>query len=107
MNQLPTLTSPPPSPDKQDARDRPGCSCAVTRDVAAMPASTGAGRVFVVAGLDCSEEVEALRREVGPVAGGADRLEFDLVAGQMVVNAPADEAGSSARLERSPAPRRA
>ena len=30
-------------------------------------------RAFNVEGLDCAEEVEALRREVGPVAGGASR----------------------------------
>jgi Cd2+/Zn2+-exporting ATPase len=41
--------------------------------------------------MDCAEEVEALRREVGPVVGGAQRLSFDLMAGQMSVDVPADE----------------
>ncbi len=105
MPNLPTLNA-PPDQQTEDVCDTPTCACATVPAVP-PPAPTLGGRVFTVAGLGCSEEVEALRREVGPVAGGADRLEFDLVAGQMVVNAPADEAGSSARLERSPAPRRA
>jgi Cd2+/Zn2+-exporting ATPase len=37
--------------------------------------------------MDCSEEVGALRREVGPVVGGEDQLTFDLLAGQMGVAA--------------------
>jgi Cd2+/Zn2+-exporting ATPase len=39
-------------------------------------------------GLDCAEEVAALRREVGPVVGGEDRLSFDLLGGIMTVVAP-------------------
>jgi len=38
-----------------------------------------------VHGLDCAEEVAALRREVGPVVGGEDRLTFDLLGGMMTV----------------------
>ncbi|NOZ79772.1 MAG: cation-translocating P-type ATPase [Acidobacteria bacterium] len=45
-------------------------------------------RRFVVRGLDCSEEVEALRRTVGPLVGGAERLVFDLMAGEMRVDVP-------------------
>ncbi len=40
-----------------------------------------------VHGLDCAEEVAALRREVGPVAGGEGRLSFDILAGTMTVDA--------------------
>ncbi len=43
---------------------------------------------FKVHGLDCAEEVAALRREVGPVVGGEDRLSFDLLGGIMTVVAP-------------------
>ncbi len=50
-------------------------------------------------GLDCSEEVEALRREVGPVSGGTDRLTFDLMSGLMLVDAPADEVPDEAILQ--------
>jgi len=41
-----------------------------------------------VSGLDCAEEVAALRREVGPVVGGEDRLSFDLLGGIMTVASP-------------------
>ena len=41
-----------------------------------------------VHGLDCAEEVAALRREVGPVVGGEARLSFDILAGTMTVDAP-------------------
>ncbi len=38
-----------------------------------------------VHGLDCAEEVAALRREVGPVVGGETRLSFDILGGIMTV----------------------
>jgi Cd2+/Zn2+-exporting ATPase len=40
---------------------------------------------FKVRGLDCAEEIAALKREVGPVVGGEDRLSFDLLNGKMIV----------------------
>jgi Cd2+/Zn2+-exporting ATPase len=40
---------------------------------------------FKVRGLDCAEEIAALKREVGPVVGGEDRLSFDLLNGKMTV----------------------
>lgn len=40
---------------------------------------------FKVYGLDCAEEVEVLRREVGPLVGGADNLAFDVLNGRMTV----------------------
>ena len=39
-----------------------------------------------VHGLDCAEEVASLRREVGPVVGGEDRLSFDVLGGTMTVD---------------------
>jgi Cd2+/Zn2+-exporting ATPase len=42
-------------------------------------------RTFAVSGLDCAEEVATLRREVGPLAGGADNLAFDVLNGRMTV----------------------
>ena len=41
--------------------------------------------VFKVQGLDCAEEVATLRREVGPLVGGDDRLAFDVLSGRMMV----------------------
>lgn len=40
---------------------------------------------FKVQGLDCAEEVAVLRREVGPLVGGADNLAFDVLNGRMTV----------------------
>jgi len=39
-----------------------------------------------VYGLDCAEEVAALRSEVGPIAGGEDLLSFNIVSGIMTVD---------------------
>ncbi len=46
--------------------------------------------VFKVHGMDCGDEVAALKREVGPVVGGEDKLTFDLVNGRMSVLGRAD-----------------
>ncbi len=48
-------------------------------------------RRFFVTELDCSEEVEALRRSIGPMVGGGDRLAFDLFAREMLVQIPVSE----------------
>jgi Cd2+/Zn2+-exporting ATPase len=48
------------------------------------------GRVFKVSGLDCAEEVAVLKRELGPLVGGEDRLAFDVLNGRMTV---AEDAG--------------
>ena len=42
-------------------------------------------RTFRIDGLDCAEEVAVLRREVGPLVGGADNLTFDVLNGRMTV----------------------
>lgn len=48
--------------------------------------TTARGRyTFKVQGLDCAEEVAVLRREVGPLVGGADNLAFDVLNGRMTV----------------------
>jgi Zn2+/Cd2+-exporting ATPase len=43
------------------------------------------GRTFKVSGLDCAEEVAVLKRELGPLVGGEDRLAFDVLNGRMTV----------------------
>jgi Cd2+/Zn2+-exporting ATPase len=44
---------------------------------------------FKIHGMDCAEEVAVLKREVGPVVGGADNLAFDLLRGKMTVEVDA------------------
>jgi len=47
--------------------------------------------VLKIRGLDCMEEVLVLRKEVGPLVGGEDRLSFDILSGKMaVVDLPRD-----------------
>jgi Zn2+/Cd2+-exporting ATPase len=40
---------------------------------------------FLVQGLDCAEEVLLLKRELGPLVGGEDRLSFDILNARMTV----------------------
>src|SRR3972149_7927620 len=47
-------------------------------------------QTFRITGLDCAEEVAALKREVGPVVGGDERLTFDVLNGRMIVSAGPD-----------------
>lgn len=44
---------------------------------------------FRIRGMDCAEEVDALRREIGPLVGGESHLAFDILRGRMSVNSPA------------------
>src|SRR3546814_4342880 len=47
--------------------------------------STASPLRFKVAGLDCQNEIRALRAAVGPIVGGDDKLSFDTKAGLMEV----------------------
>lgn len=40
---------------------------------------------FRVRGMDCAEETTALRHELAPLVGGEERLSFDLLGGQLIV----------------------
>lgn len=44
-----------------------------------------ASLLFRITGMDCAEEVAVLKRVVGPVVGGEDRLGFDILNGRMEV----------------------
>ncbi|MBA4192782.1 MAG: cadmium-translocating P-type ATPase, partial [Planctomycetaceae bacterium] len=44
---------------------------------------------FTIHGLDCAEEVAVLKREVGPLVGGEDKLGFDILNGRMTVTGAA------------------
>jgi len=43
---------------------------------------------FKIYGMDCAEETSVLKREIGPIVGGVERLHFDILNGKMTV-APA------------------
>ncbi|MBU8541871.1 heavy metal translocating P-type ATPase [Falsiroseomonas tokyonensis] len=66
------------------------CGLGCGGDVAAalappLPTHAPDAVVFKVHGLDCGDEVAALKREVGPVVGTEDRLSFDLLNGRMAI----------------------
>jgi len=44
-----------------------------------------------ITGMDCAEEVGAVRRAVEPIVGDPDRLSFDILEGVMSVVGPVDE----------------
>lgn len=69
----------------------PSCSTCGNEQAPASPvsASAPAQAVFKVHGLDCGDEVAALKREVGPLVG-EDRLSFDLINGRMSVGGNPD-----------------
>ena len=70
------------------------CSGAVTAETNA-PVSVSAARFTLkVQGLDCAEEVAVLKREVGPLVGGEDKLAFDVLNGRMMVLKDADAVSS-------------
>ncbi len=77
----------------------PCSSCAGDLLEPAGATGTGGWRRFRVEGLDCSEEVEVLRREVGPLVGDPDRLIFDLMAGEMLVGVSETEVGDGEILD--------
>ena len=51
---------------------------------------------FKIHGLDCAEEVDILRREIGPLVGGADHLQFDILNAKMMVASGATPASAEA-----------
>ena len=52
---------------------------------------------FRIHGMDCAEEVAVLKRELGPIVGGEDRLAFDILRGRMTVDAAASVAADEVR----------
>lgn len=42
-------------------------------------------QIYKVTGMDCAEEIAVLKREIGPLVGGEDKLSFDLLNGKMIV----------------------
>ena len=55
---------------------------------APRPAAPSAALRFKVRGMDCADEVAILRRELGPMVGGQERLAFDLLRARLTVSDP-------------------
>ncbi len=75
-----------------------GC-CHGAKAVPVAPRAVGSAMTFKIQGMDCAEEVAVLRREIGPLVGGADRLGFDILNSKMMV--AADAAACSAEAIRA------
>ncbi len=56
--------------------------------------------IFKIIGMDCAEESTILKRELGPLLGGEECLEFDLINGKMVVNLPHDSTEEKEIIQR-------
>lgn len=84
--------------DELQIRDR--APTASSPETSAPPGAVlRAGRTYKVRGLDCAEEVAALKQAVGPLVGGADRLAFDVLNGRMTVPAGEGEVGDEEILK--------
>ncbi len=55
---------------------------------------------FKIHGMDCAEEVALLKKEVGPSAGGEDKLYFNILEGKMTVSIT-DEAVTTESIRRA------
>lgn len=50
---------------------------------------------FKIHGMDCADEIAALRREVGPLVGGEEHLSIDLLNNRMTLRGEAVRAVAS------------
>lgn len=56
----------------------------------------GVGSAYEIRGMDCAEEIAILKREIGSLVGGADRLGFDLLKAKMTVASVPEGVGPEA-----------
>ncbi len=80
----------------------PQCGCAGDVQQAlspSIPTSLPGAVVYRIHGMDCADEIAALKREVGPLVG-EDRLAFDLLNGRMSIDM-APDAALAARIEKA------
>ena len=54
---------------------------------------------FRIRGMDCAEEVAILKRELGPLVGGDERLAFDILNGAMSVRTQKGEVSSTSIVQ--------
>ena len=67
--------------------------------VACEPAHPSPATQYRIVGMHCAEEVALLRRELGPLVGGAEHLVFDVLNGRMQLSPTASHPGDRALLE--------
>jgi len=70
-----------------------GC-CSANAEPAKSSSAMEIRFTFKIEGLDCAEEVAILKREIGPLVGGADKLGFDILNARMTIAADAKACSS-------------
>jgi Cd2+/Zn2+-exporting ATPase len=88
----PAVSLSPPEP--AGAPEGPACGCAAEVQEALsppIPTRLPGQVVFRIHGMDCADEIAALKREVGPLVG-EDKLAFDLLNGRMSIDVTPDAA---------------
>lgn len=55
--------------------------------------------LFRIHGMDCAEEVALLKRQLGPLVGGEDRLAFDILNGKLTVDSEDSAVTSTAVIQ--------
>jgi Cd2+/Zn2+-exporting ATPase len=81
-------------PEPAGAPEGPACGCAAEVQEALsppIPTRLPGQVVFRIHGMDCADEIAALKREVGPLVG-EDKLAFDLLNGRMSIDVTPDAA---------------
>ena len=93
-----------PAAAEHAACDAAGSACGCAADVQealSPPLATNlpGGVVYRIHGMDCADEIAALKREVGPLVG-EDKLAFDLLNGRMSIDM-APDAALEAKIEKA------
>ncbi|KIZ34649.1 ATPase P, partial [Rhodopseudomonas palustris] len=76
-----------------------GCATNVKEALSPPPINLPGGVVYRIHGMDCADEIAALKREVGPLVG-EDKLAFDLLNGRMSIDM-APDAALEAKIEKA------
>jgi len=93
---------PPTAHARTNAQDDPTASYAAKSYeslILPIPARLPGSIVFRIHGMDCADEIAALKREVGPIVGEG-KLAFDLLNGRMSIDVTPDVA-LEARIEKA------
>ncbi len=92
----------PSAAESAAASDGAACGCSLEVQEALsppIPTHLSGQVVFRIHGMDCADEIAALKREVGPLVG-EDKLAFDLLNGRMSIDMTPDPA-LEARIEKA------
>lgn len=94
----------PPAVSEPASSEAAGSACGCTGEIQEaltppLPTTLPGGVVYRIHGMDCADEIAALKREVGPLVG-EDKLTFDLLNGRMSIDM-VPEAALEASIEKA------